>query len=67
MDLRRSSVTVIDEMARSILPVFSAGIRPTKVVFCTTSSLCMNAAMARAMSTLMPEGSLCSSVISKGG
>ena len=40
MDLARSSVAVIDEMIRSILPVCSAGISPVNAVFWMTSSLC---------------------------
>ena len=67
MDSRRLSVAVIEEIIRSILPVWSAGISPVKVVFWMTRSLCKAAANACPSSTPIPHGLLFSSVISNGG
>ena len=67
MDWARSSVRVIEEMIKSIFPVLSDGMSPAKGMFSIRSSLPSSRDRACAISTLIPVGSFCSSVISNGG
>src|SRR2546430_17624348 len=67
IECARSGVAVIDEIIKSILLVFNAGIRPSNGIFSMRISRPRYFPRARAISTLIPEGWPPGSTISNGG